>query len=64
MENTLHSSCCELSIIKMVYECAPGTAAVAGMQFTSAIGELYWPAGACSTNPSVSDLYLSFHTKA
>lgn len=30
----------------MVYVCAPGTAAVPGMQFTSAIGVLHWPAGA------------------
>lgn len=41
VENTWHGSFCELSIIKMVYVCVPGTAAVSGMQFTSAIGGLY-----------------------
>lgn len=54
----------ELSIIKMVYVCVPDTTAVSGTQFTSAIGALYWPAGAWSSNPCDSDLYLFFHTKA
>lgn len=37
VENTQHGSSCEIAIIKMVYVCVPGTAAVSGIQFTSAI---------------------------
>lgn len=45
----------------MVYVCVPGTAAVSGMQFTSAIGGLIcWR---LVQYPSDSDLYLLFHTK-